>query len=261
MLPLESIQVKTQTPDAERTSDTRMTAARRNLAFAAMLLLAPWLAHAEDAATPAFKVLDSIEARVQGCATCHGQRGQGTRNDYFPRLAGKPAGYLYNQLVAFRDGTRKYAPMNYLVAYLPDAYLHEIAEYFAKERPPYFPPGTPTLSPAMLENGARLATQGDAAKQIPACIACHGAALTGMEPGIPALVGLRSHYLAAQLTRWRSKERHAAAPDCMQRVASRLTDSDIANVSAWLASRPAPADPSPASRNSVRTPLACGSQP
>ena len=47
-----------------------------------------------------------MEARVQGCVTCHGQSGQGTNNGYFPRIAGKPAGYLYNQLVAFRDGTR-----------------------------------------------------------------------------------------------------------------------------------------------------------
>ena len=69
----------------------------------AWLVAAPQ-ALAQDAAIPAFKTLDSMEARVQGCTTCHGQSGQGTGNDYFPRIAGKPAGYLYNQLVAFRDG-------------------------------------------------------------------------------------------------------------------------------------------------------------
>src|SRR5689334_14493951 len=78
---------------------------------------------AQSEAIPSFREVDSMEARVQGCVTCHGQSGQGTSNGYFPRIAGKPAGYLYNQLVAFRDGTRHYAPMNYLVAYLPDAYL------------------------------------------------------------------------------------------------------------------------------------------
>ena len=41
----------------------------------------------------------------------------GHRDDYFPRLAGKPAGYLMNQLVAFRDGRRRYPPMNYLLEY------------------------------------------------------------------------------------------------------------------------------------------------
>ncbi|MES2184941.1 MAG: c-type cytochrome [Pseudomonadota bacterium] len=201
-----------------------------------------------------------MEARLQGCTTCHGQRGQGTDNAYFPRLAGKPAGYLYNQLLAFRDGTRKYAPMNYLVAYMPDAYLREMAEHFARERPDFTAPAAPSQKPGEAERGATLALLGDPTRQIPACTACHGAALTGMEPGIPALVGLRSNYLAAQLTRWRSKERHAASPDCMQRVASRLTDGDIASVASWLASRSAPADPSPLARNAVRLPLACGSQ-
>ena len=38
------------------------------------------------------------------CARCHGAKGEGTNNVYFPRLAGKPAGYLTNQLLAFHTG-------------------------------------------------------------------------------------------------------------------------------------------------------------
>ena len=63
---------------------------------------------------------DTMEARLRACAACHGEQGQGTDNDYFPRLAGKPAGYLMNQLVAFRDGRRRYPPMNYLLEYMPE---------------------------------------------------------------------------------------------------------------------------------------------
>ena len=74
---------------------------------------------------------DDIEARMLACTPCHGMRGQGTQDDYFPRLAGKPAGYLYNQLVAFRDGRRRYAPMNYLLEYQNDAYLQAMAAYFS----------------------------------------------------------------------------------------------------------------------------------
>jgi cytochrome c553 len=215
---------------------------------------------AQDAAIPAFKNVDSMEARVQGCVTCHGQNGQGTQPGYFPRIAGKPATYLYNQLVAFRDGKRRYAPMNYLVAYLPNAYLREMAEYFAKQRPPFDPGETGNVEPAVLARGQSLVTAGDAAKGIPPCIACHGAALTGMEPGIPGLVGLHSPYISAQLTRWRVGERSAAEPDCMKRIASRLSDSDIGAVSAWLSRQQAPKDPSPESSNLVRMPFACGSQ-
>ena len=215
---------------------------------------------AQDDALPAFRQLDSMEARVQGCATCHGQSGQGTLNEYFPRIAGKPAGYLYNQLIAFRDGSRRYPPMNYLVAYLPDSYLKEIAEHFARQRPPFAVHERSGIEQATLSRGQTLTTTGDSQKGVPACIACHGNGLTGMEPGIPGLVGLRPTYIAAQLTRWRVGERQAAEPDCMKRIASRMSDADILAVSAWLARVKPPKDPSPESSNLVRMPLACGSQ-
>jgi cytochrome c553 len=229
---------------------------------AAVVAIACWAgtSFADDDSVPAFKSVDSMEARVQGCVTCHGQSGQGTKSGYFPRIAGKPAGYLYNQLIAFRDGRRHYRPMNYLVAYLPDAYLREIAEHFARQRPPFAAKETNPADAAALGRGRAIATQGDAANGIPACIACHGAGLTGMDPGIPGLVGLRSAYIVAQLTRWRVGDRHAAEPDCMRRIASRLSEADIAAVAGWLAGQDAPRDPSPESSNLVRMPLACGSQ-
>ena len=215
---------------------------------------------AQSGAIPSFREVDSIEARVQGCVTCHGQSGQGTDNGYFPRIAGKPAGYLYNQLVAFRDGTRHYAPMNYLVAYLPDPYLKEIAQHFASQRPPFAPSEAIKAEPQALRRGAALVAGGDAAKGIPACVACHGAALTGMEPGIPGLVGLRPTYVVAQLTRWRVGERHAAEPDCMKRVARRLSHAGRNAVAAGVSEQGGAKDPAPEAANLVRMPLACGSQ-
>ena len=232
--------------------------------MASVLGAIPALAHSQSIpgamTRPAFKELDSMEARVQGCVTCHGQSGQGTNNGYFPRIAGKPAGYLYNQLVAFRDGTRRYPPMNYLVAYLPDPYLREIAEHFSKQRPPFAPSEQSTLEPAALALGKALVTQGDQSRGIPACMTCHGVGLTGMSPGVPGLVGLRSTYIAAQLTRWRVGDRHAAEPDCMKRIANRLSDTDITAVAAWLAQQTPPKDAAPETSNLVRMPLACGSQ-
>ena len=223
-------------------------------------LVAPCGSLAQEEAVPAFKAVDSIEARVQGCVTCHGQSGQGTSSGYFPRIAGKPAGYLYNQLVAFRDGTRKYPPMNYLVAYLPDRYLREIAEHFARQRPAFAPREATSADTAAIARGKAIVTAGDGDRQIPACVSCHGAGLTGMEPGIPGLVGLRPAYIAAQLTRWRAGDRRAAEPDCMKRIASRLSESDVAAVAAWLSLQQPPRDPSPESSNLIRMPLACGSQ-
>jgi cytochrome c553 len=211
------------------------------------------------AAPPAERAPDTMQARVMGCAACHGAHGEGTDNDYFPRLAGKPAGYLYNQLVAFRDGGRSYPPMNYLLAYLPDAYLKQIAEFFAQQRPPYPPPAAPTVDAAVLALGKSLVVNGDPSRKVPACAACHGATLTGMQPAIPGLVGLHANYISAQLGAFRYGTRRAASPDCMHDIASHLSERDITAIAAWLASQPGPADPTPAARASL--PLACGSVP
>ncbi|WP_207001971.1 c-type cytochrome [Trinickia mobilis] len=202
-----------------------------------------------------------MAARVLGCAACHGAHGEGTDNDYFPRLAGKPAGYLYNQLIAFRDGRRQYPPMNYLLAYLPDAYLKQIAGYFAGQRPPFPGPAVPTVDAATLAHGKSLATGGEQSRGVPACASCHGAALTGMEPSIPGLLGLHADYLSAQLGAFRYGTRHAASPDCMHEIATRLSDRDITAIAAWLASQPAPANTTPAPAGTLKLPLACGSVP
>lgn len=204
---------------------------------------------------------DTMAARVLACAPCHGANGQGTSDDYFPRLAGKPAGYLYNQLLAFRDGRRKYPPMNYLLEFLPDPFLKAMADYYAAERSPFPQPSTPIASKEILARGEALVAHGDPSREIPACANCHGTSLTGMESGIPGLLGLRTNYISAQLGAWRYGTRTATAPDCMQIVAGHLTEADVTALAAWLASRPAPLDSKPAAPRSLPMPLPCGSQP
>jgi cytochrome c553 len=212
-------------------------------------------------AQPTEHAPDTMEARLRACVPCHGHQGEGTDNDYFPRLAGKPAGYLINQLVAFRDGRRRYPPMNYLLEYQADPYLQKIADYFAALRPPPQPQTVAVVSPAVLVRGRELVTEGDQAHGVPPCSGCHGPKLTGMEPAIPGLVGLRAAYISAQLGAFRYGTRTAAAPDCMQLVAASLGESDVAAVAAWLAAQPIPPDPSPVPKGSLAMPLACGSEP
>jgi cytochrome c553 len=204
---------------------------------------------------------DTMAARVLACAPCHGANGQGTNDDYVPRLAGKPAGYLYNQLLAFREGRRKYPPMNYLLEFLPDPFLKAMADYFAAEQSPLPLPAAPVVSKEILARGELLALRGDPARNVPACANCHGPSFTGMEPAVPGLLGLRTNYVSAQLGAWRYGTRTAAAPDCMQVVAAHLTEDDVKALAAWLSSRPAPSDPKPAMRGSLAMPLACGSEP
>ncbi|WBS05880.1 c-type cytochrome [Pseudoduganella sp. SL102] len=200
-----------------------------------------------------------MEERVRACIGCHGVQGRGVENVYFPRLAGKPAGYLYHQLVAFRDGRRKYLPMNYMLAYLPDGYLMKMAEYFAQQDPPPLRQPAVNRPAQQLVDGRRIVNEGIPGRKIPACATCHGTGLAGREPGIPGLLGLRADYVSAQLGAWRYGLRTAIAPDCMQVIAASLTEPEVAAVSAWLASLPVDPGVRPARAAKVALPMACGS--
>jgi cytochrome c553 len=203
---------------------------------------------------------DTMAARTLACAPCHGAQGEGTKDVYFPRLAGKPAGYLYNQLAAFKDGRRHYPPMNYLLAYLSDQYLKEMADHFASQHPPQETPAMPDVSQDVLRHGQSIATAGVTERQVPACASCHGVQFTGMEPGIPGLLGLRAAYISAQLGAFRYGTRSALDPDCMQQVAARLTEDDVKAVAAFLASLPGSPSAVPAKQGSWPLPFACGSE-
>jgi cytochrome c553 len=201
---------------------------------------------------------DTIAQRTAACAACHGKEGRATSDGYFPRIAGKPAGYLYNQLINFREGRRRYPMMTYMVDHLSDAYLSEMAQYFANLHLPYPAPQAVDVPAATLERGKALVLSGDASKNIPACVACHGKNLTGVAPAIPGLLGLPRDYLNSQFGAWKNGGRRAAAPDCMAQISNRLSAEDISAATAWLASQPVPVDTRPASPASIKLPLRCG---
>jgi cytochrome c553 len=224
----------------------------------AALLAALLLAGSAQAAP---KVEDTMAQRVLACTGCHGPQGRAASDGYYPRIAGKPAGYLYNQLLSFRDGRRQYALMGNLLAPLTDDYLREIAAHFAQLELPYPPPQPATVGADALARGEALVTKGDAARRLPACIQCHGAALMGVAPSVPALIGMPRDYLNAQLGAWRTGSRHAMAPDCMAELARRLAPGDISALSHYLAAQSVPAGAKPATSLPAPLPLPCGGVP
>jgi cytochrome c553 len=211
------------------------------------------------AATPASAFEDTMAQRTLACSACHGKEGRAGPDGYYPRIAGKPAGYLYNQLLNFRDGRRHYGLMARLLDPLSDAYLLDIARHFASLDLPYPPPVPAAAPPAVLERGEHIALHGDAASRVPGCVQCHGASLTGVLPNTPGLLGLPRDYLVAQLGAWRTGQRQAHAPDCMAEIARRLTTDDLAAVTTWLASHALPASTHPAAALPAPPPIACGS--
>lgn len=204
------------------------------------------------------KVEDTMSQRVLACTGCHGAQGRAAADGYYPRIAGKPAGYLFRQLVAFRDGRRSYGPMAHLLAPLDDPYLREIAEHFAALELPYPRPLAATASVEALTRGEALVTRGDPALRVPACVQCHGAALMGVAPTVPALIGMPRDYINAQLGAWRTGNRHADAPDCMAQVAQALAPQDISALSQWLGAQVVPAGAKPARALPSPLPMPCG---
>lgn len=236
-------------------------AARR---LSGVLIFCALAASAAQAAAP-FE--DTIAQRTLACTACHGEQGRAGPDGYYPRLAGKPAGYLYNQLLNFRDGRRHYGLMTRLVSPLTDSYLMEMAQHFASLQAPYPPPAAPAVpvAAALVQRGRQLALKGDSALRLPACAQCHGQALTGVLPHVPGLLGLPQDYLMAQLGGWKTGQRRAHAPDCMASVAQRLSDADAYAVVSWLALQPVPAGAHPAPALPAPAPgapvLKCGSAP
>jgi cytochrome c553 len=124
-------------------------------------LLAAGTAVAQTTPAKPATVANTLEQRLVACAICHGKQGEGVRkNEYYPRLAGKPSEYLYNQLLGFREKRRASPVMTYMVGGLSDSYLGEIADYYAALRPP-FPPPAQRADPAKLARGEALALKGD----------------------------------------------------------------------------------------------------
>lgn len=222
-----------------------------------LLLALASLASLPAAAAPA----DTLAQRVLACTACHGREGRAAPDGYHPRIAGKPAQYLFNQLVNFREGRRRYGPMVYMVDHLSDAYLREIADHFATIELPYPAPAPASDPPSLLSLGEALALKGDASRKLPACAACHGRALTGVAPAIPGLLGLPRDYLKGQLGAWANGQRRAHAPDCMADIAQRLTPQDVSAVAAWLSTRPVPVPARAAESLPAPLPLECGSVP
>ena len=215
------------------------------------------------ACAPAFAA-DDLGERLAACAACHGAHGEGVQGaEYYPHLAGKPAGYLFEQLKGFREGRRINTQMTWLVQFADDAYLQAIADYYAA-----LPPrtraadtGAGDLTAERRATAENLVRHGDPARGVPACSECHGSALTGLEPGVPALVGLPAEYVVAQFGNWRNGIRRGAPPDCMHDVADHIAPEDIRAIAVWLSQQSNADGQRPASAGSFVPPKACGSLP
>jgi cytochrome c553 len=168
------------------------------------------------------------------CMACHGLEGQGSATGAIPRLAGLNANYLYDQLRAFRAGTRPAEIMGPIAHGLGEHEARAVTAYYASLAP------TPLkelgeVEPELLQHGGALAAAGESlnADYPTACSQCHAAGGSLGSGVAPELAGQHGTYIAKQLRAWQAGERTNDPMGVMAQVAAQLSDRDIAAVAAY----------------------------
>jgi cytochrome c553 len=141
-----------------------------------------------------------------------------------PRNAAQSAAALCKQLQDFKIGARVNETMTPLVAELDDKAITDLAAYYGRlVRGGLDRPGTVPFVGADIEN---LISNGDIARGVPPCSACHGFRAGGPIE-TPTLSGQYAQYLEAQLKAFASGQRHNDIYHRMRSVASKLTPTEM----------------------------------
>ncbi len=209
------------------------------LAFAS----ASSLVHAEIEAD-----IEAGESKAASCVSCHGEKGN-SMVPTFPKLAQQDESYLRKQLHAFKDGSRNNPVMSSIASALSDKDMADIAAYYmaqkisANDLPVINDDDDddkPALSDAdkkaamekLMAEGSNLYRNGDIAREVSACIACHGPLGEGNEPAaFPALRSQHADYLIKTLTDFKNGIRSNNPENMMHMITQKMTVEEIKAVS------------------------------
>ncbi len=163
------------------------------------------------------------------CAACHGVDGNST-NPVWPKLAGLDQRYIFTQLMHYQNGERQDPLMTPQAQALNEQDMRDVAAYFASQT---MQPGGADES--LVELGQSIYRGGIADKGVPACMACHGPAGSGIPTaGFPRIGGQHAPYVAAQLQAYRSGARATDPNRMMRDIAQRLSDEEIRAVASYV---------------------------
>ena len=166
------------------------------------------------------------------CFVCHGTKGSENLTGAFPRIAGQSPYYMVTQLKDFASGLRKSEVMEPIAKAMSAQEMENVSAFYASLTPEVLKISK-KASAADLKRGEMLAKTGDMKLQVQACANCHGPGGIGMAPAIPFLAGQFSAYTDGQLKAWKSGTRKNS-PGQMLEIASRLSEKDIAALSAYF---------------------------
>jgi len=171
------------------------------------------------------------------CSSCHGPNGNSV-NPEWPRLAGQSAVYVAEQLRLFRSGVRANPIMQPLAATLSDQDIDDLAVYYEAQTPAGL-----EADPSYWQDGQAIYLRGERAREVPACVACHGPVGRGnLAAGYPALRAQQSVYVVKQLNDYASGARYSGPNPpqgsrngvMMFTLAKRLTPEQIRDVASYV---------------------------
>ncbi len=171
------------------------------------------------------------------CMSCHGDKGQGNPAAAYPYLAGQSATYLVKQLKDFASKRRSNSVMQAIAGGLSAQEIKAVADYYSHL--PLPKTSNSQKNTAQTTDGEILAVKGKWSAGMPACFKCHGDQGQGVPPHFPAISGQSSAYLKKQLQSWQKGDRNNDPAGLMRAVVSHLNESEIENVSAYLAAQSA----------------------
>src|SRR5262249_26449119 len=157
------------------------------------------------------------------CAACHTLEGN-TPDPTIPRNVGQSVFALYKQMQDFRSGARVSETMSPLMKDLDDKQIADLAGYYGRLfRGAIDPAESGRYVGIDIEN---IVTNGDVARGLPPCTACHQARAGGPIE-TPTLTGQYAQYLEAQLKAFASGTRHNDIYHRMRSVAAKLSANEI----------------------------------
>lgn len=174
---------------------------------------------------------------IAACSTCHGAAGEGQAAAGFPRLAGQAGAYLRHELESYADGTRRNPVMEPIAKAMTAEQRAAAAVHYAS-----LPPGAALVPsrPAVPagDRASVLATVGDSARGVQACVNCHGPGGIGSGDLNPYLAGQHPGYLGATMDAWRDGTRNNDPSGQMQVIAAALAPQDVAALAAYYGALP-----------------------
>ena len=174
--------------------------------------------------------LNKGKALAESCKSCHGDKGQGMKEETrdgetlpsIPALAGQVATYTYKQLRDYFNGSRSHDQMTGVAKGLTEQDAADLAVWFSS-----LPAQQNKSSSQNLARAEKMVEQGDGKRILPPCFVCHGDKGQGEKQDIPALVGQQADYFARTLLAYKNGQRHNDIYSRMRLIAQQLSEEEI----------------------------------